>query len=305
MTFVIAEIGSNFHSLNNCIEAISYAKACGADAVKFQLASELELYGYDVGLGIDKHFIQPSWLPVLREKADACQIEFMCTAFSVQGYAQVNQYVSRHKIASCENLHTGILKTLSYYGKPCIVSLGCTHLKEARYIRQMLARIPVTFLYCIVNYPCTDTMLEKIKELREQIGSPVGLSDHSTDYTTIPVEAAWTYGAPIIEKHFNPLDLKDTPDAPHSIDRDQFTTMTRRIKGGEFQLPSETSAVLKHKRRVIAVQQINSGDEFTTENCGIFRSIQADTQGISPVLYEKILGQKAVEDFKIGDPIHF
>jgi N-acetylneuraminate synthase len=277
----------------------------GADAVKFQLASEVELYGYNAGLGINKHFIKPEWLPILGEKAKACNIEFMCTGFSVEGYAQINKYVSRHKISSCENLHTGILKTLSYYGKPVIVSTGCTHIKEIQYIRQMLARVPVTFLYCVVNYPCHETMLEKIEKLRNEIREPVGFSDHSTDYTTIPVEAVWNYGATIVEKHFNPLELTDTPDAPHSINREQFSTMVQRIKGRVTFPEKEEDAILKHKRRVMAVKSIKEGEKLSGKNCGIYRSLNADVAGLSPVLYEKILSEKAVRDFEVGESIHF
>jgi N-acetylneuraminate synthase len=306
MTLIIAEIGSNFHSLNECAQAIASAKTVGADAVKFQMASEVELYGYNAGLGIDKHFIKPNWLPMLKEKADACGIEFMCTAFSAQGYAQVNKYVKRHKIASCDNLEPGILNSVNSYKKPVIISLGSTHLHEAAYIKEKLDQCELTFMYCEVEYPCSATRLEVISAIIRETNCIAGFSDHSLDYTCAPIEAITWYNACVIEKHYNPLNLEDTPDAPHSLNPVQFQEMVKRIRGKmQEDIPMNQSAILMHRRRIKCVKPIKKGEVLTKENIGVYRSLKPDLEALSPVVYEKLLGLESPSDFDIGDGIFF
>src|SRR3990167_1071022 len=107
-TFIIAEIGSNWTSFEEAKDSISFAKQAGADAVKFQAFRVEALYGfYDSQYGEHRAMggngeLPLEWLPKLKEKADACGIEFMCSAFSPELYDVVNPYVLVHKIASSE-----------------------------------------------------------------------------------------------------------------------------------------------------------------------------------------------------------
>ncbi len=71
MTFIIAEVGSNWNNLEDCLESIQCAKVCGADAVKFQAYTGEALYGTPQ---VVSNQLPLEWLPKLKEKADAAGI---------------------------------------------------------------------------------------------------------------------------------------------------------------------------------------------------------------------------------------
>jgi sialic acid synthase SpsE len=307
-TYIIAEISSNFKTLNDCAQCISLAKVAGADAVKFQLFSEYDLYGFG-----DKTYkypsIQKTWLPCLKDKADACEIDFMCTAFSPNAYRLVDNFVKAHKIASCENTHSGILELVSIMKKPIYMSCGASHALDIKRSLKILKEHEhrITLLYCVVEYPCNEVKLEQIQNLRRIDPTVrVGYSCHSQDYTTIPVEAI-NYGASVIEKHFNPLGILGAPDELHSIGIDQFRKMVKRIRGqrSEVYTPAENEkdAVLSYNRRVVAIRDIKKGETFNLDNVGCFRSKVHSARGAHPFNLAAILFKQAERNYTIGQGV--
>jgi N-acetylneuraminate synthase len=308
MTFIIAEVGSNQKGLKDCLVTIESSKKVGADAVKFQMFSPAELYGPFRSKKPAEGSIEPEWLPKLKKHADACGIELMVSAFSPEGIKTVDPYVRRHKLASCENNHLEMLKLLHDIGKQTIMSCGATWASELSNAIEVIGRKNLILLYCVSAYPAVETKLEKIKALRSEFPDlEVGFSDHSTDYTTIPIEAcSASYGAVMLEKHFNPLDLKDTPDAPHSLSYLQFKVMVDRLRLRTLNYNvevEELSVARQAKRRVIAIKKIKKGDKITQEDVGIFRLERESDQFISPLRIEAVWYTIAKQDFETGDPI--
>lgn len=304
MTFIIAEIGSNFRTLPECIKTIELSKEAGADAVKFQLASSMELYNEDLGESFDSNFIKKDWLPTLKNVADLNRIDFMCSAFSERGYHIVNPFVRRHKIASCESNHPGILKTVGEFGKETYVSVGGSCAEEITKIFNCLIRrldyTKLYVLYCEVEYPCKYPLLDNIKWIEDNLTYLTGFSDHSTSIN-MPQIAVKGYGAKVIEKHFNPLGLTDTPDEKHSLSMDDFTTMVngvrRKTNGNYRHTPTP------HKRTIIATRNISEGERFTIENIGIFRSRNGQT-GPSALTFSSVLNMKSDRQYIKGDIIN-
>lgn len=152
--FVIAEIGSNWSTLEDCLYSIRCAQVSGADAVKFQLYDPYAMYGSheilrqndiwlndlhkalpEPGWGKPDPYVMsgqlnPAWLPQLKAEADSVGIEFMCSAFSPELCDVVNRFVNIHKVASAEMCHLRILERMRSYGKPVILSTGAHPLVE-------------------------------------------------------------------------------------------------------------------------------------------------------------------------------
>lgn len=320
--FIIAEVGSNFSSKEDCINSIGLAKACGASAVKFQAYNREALYGPGnitiegnlASQGPYKRIddvgeLPVSWLPDLKQKADAFGLEFMCSAFSPALLDEVNPHVNIHKLASAEMTHVRMLQKLAKLGKPVIMSTGASGQADIEKALLILKDVPVVLLYCVAAYPAREVHLGVIHALRERFGTLVGFSDHTLDVLTIP-RLAHRMGASVIEKHVNFVGAK-SPDAGHSLSTDQFKRMVESIKyacdPGSMSIGytgEETPMILRHNRRLIAIKDIKPGDTFTEDaNFGIYRSLVDDTRGLSPFAIDKVLGRAATREIKAGESI--
>jgi len=304
--FVIAEVGSNWRTLVDCLNSITLAKNCGADAVKFQLFSHRELYGYD---GEMPFSLPREWIPKLVEKAKSCGIEFMCTAFSLDGYMFLNQYVKKHKVASSNMLHIPILQYLKTVGKPVILSTGGGwSLKDVSLALATLADSPPVFLlHCVAAYPANRTKLDRIFVLQEKFPKCIiGYSDHSTNYTDIPIYAK-SLGAELIEKHVNFVNCKETPDSPHSLSTEQFQVMVRLLKEGGLDIENdaeEDDMKLRHLVRLMATEDIASGSKLVYgHNYGIFRSKKDAPEAMHAMQWDKVDGQVVNMNVAKGTPI--
>lgn len=317
--FIIAEVGSNWSTFQDCIHSITMAKACGADAVKFQLYNHRALYGWDAlpsGMAADGSFVftEPAgsmpveWLPKLKEHADAVGIEFMCSAFSPELVEAVNPYVNCHKVASAEISHVRLLEKLKQFSKPVILSTGASGDGDISMALEVLGATPCALLYCVAGYPSKSHRLEHIDLLRSRFNRLVGLSDHSLDVFTAPAEAIFQHRAAILEKHFNAIEGLRSPDSEHSLNVDEFKQMVQRCRNNVViesrQTSEERGMYLKHNRRLIAIRDIQAGDTLSEgHNFGIFRSLKEDTRAFSPFLVNQVAGKTALKPIRAGDGI--
>lgn len=309
--FVIAEVGSNWKNFNDAKESIQHAKVAGADAVKFQLFTHEELYGVK-GDSLSSYELDPSWLPLLKEKADSAGIEFMCSAFSEAGVEIVDKYVKRHKLASSENNHLHLISAMLKTKKPLILSCGGSSIidieKTLAYIEKNFGKnLDITLLYCVSNYPCRMHNLFNITKLK-YFGYKVGLSDHSTDVLYTPISAVYHFGIEVLEKHFRLDRIKDTPDANHSLTVDEFKFMVKSLsidpisEDLPFRSREEKQAVLRYNRRLIATKYIKRGAKFDYgSNYGAFRSLKDDANGLGPDF--PLDSELAARDLIPGDSI--
>jgi sialic acid synthase SpsE len=313
---IIAEIGSNWQTFEHAKDSISQAKAAGADAVKFQAFTFESLWGVKLSQAAEivksavgiKHEMPLDWLPKLAEKAMACGIEFMCTAFSPEGVAAVDPYVETHKVASAELTHLKLLEAIARTKKPVYLSTGASGIEDIALALDILKPCrETTLMHCVAAYPARATNLRRIQAL-EAFGVPVGYSDHSLSCDDIPFHAAYTWGAKVLEKHMTAFPDLETPDRDHSLTVDQFRYMVDYISNKQISLASchreELPMVLRHNRRLIATRDIAAGEKLREgENFGAYRSLRDDTAALSPWMLNRVDGLPVKRALRAGDGI--
>lgn len=304
MSFIVADVGSNWESFEDLSNSVSMAKAVGADAVKFQFYTAKELYGVSKEAS---HELPVEYLAKLKEKADAVGIEFMCTAFSPEGVKIVDPFVRRHKIASSDVTYPALLQAINDCGKPVVMSTGGKSLGDIRSALGYLHDKDVTLLYCVANYPATNVNLFGIEKLRREFPSvySIGYSCHSKEWTP-GVEACKSHGATMLEKHFRIRSMM-TPDHLHSLDVEEFKQMVKCIRDlGDVPMPDkqELPALQLYNRRLIATKDIPLGATLDLgQNYGCYRSTVPDIEGLSGFASELINGKSAKREIKAGEPI--
>ena len=256
--YIIAEIGSNCFKYDNlkdnlkcALEQIDGAKWAGADAVKFQYFTASELWGpgYDnetFAILQNKYAMPKAWLPVLSQFAEKKGLEFLCSAFSVKGFEDVEPWVAAHKVASPELCAPGIHMAMESKRKPVIYSLGCTYVEKF----SIMVNKKDTVLECISDYPADPTHYDLIatKDFAHYHNCKWGISDH-TKFTWLCVYAR-SLGASVFEKHVNFVpNMTMTPDSGVSPTgakfkewalaiRDQPIVNRHKIKDGPIKLYS-------------------------------------------------------------------
>ena len=306
--FVIAEVGSNWKTPEDCLLSIRIAKANGADAVKFQFYSNKALYGRDgVSEAVYQTALQGAWLPELKAHCDLYKIEFMCSAFSPEGVHIVDRFVNLHKVASAEMTHVKLLEAVKATGKPVLLSTGASGEADIREAVRTLGHLtPVILMYCVAAYPAKVVDLGCI-DLLKKISPLVGFSDHTIDALIIP-RAAIDRGACVIEKHVNFSDHTDTPDAGHALNEREFKGMVDAIHNRRVsQLGAtleEADMVKRHNRRLIATKAIAPGDAFQEGvNFGAYRALKDDLNALSPFAMGAIEGKISPISYNPGDGI--
>lgn len=246
MTFIIAEVGSNFEGSEALArDYMAAAARAGADAVKFQTLSKETLIAREVrgeeglwqanpvwdlfgNVGLPEDWHQP-----LKNYGDDLGIEFMSTPFYLESVDLMESVgVRRYKIASGDITFIPLLDAVAATGKPIILSTGASELEEVAraYDRLRTHGSHVSLLHCVANYPPTfDEMnLRSIRTLADRFGCPVGISDHSPG-DLVPL-ASVALGATVIEKHITFDRDRPGPDHPYAMTVEEFTEMVSRVR---------------------------------------------------------------------------
>jgi len=204
---VIADIGSNWITLDDCLKSVEICNESNIDIVKFQYFTHEKLYGFP---GEMKGELPKEWIPQIAEHAKGLGVEFMCSVFDPDDVEFLDQYVFMHKIASSENNYQDLIKAVEECNRPYLVSMGCRTNIEFSYLSHTMA--------CIAEYPTGTYPIEQLTTLANKINginnTPYfGLSDHNP--SEYGYELAHRFGCSFYEFHFNPLKIEG-PDTLHS-----------------------------------------------------------------------------------------
>lgn len=328
--FIIAEAGVNHNgSLQLAMEMVDVAVAAGADAIKFQtfmpemvISRNAPLAQYqkeNMGEGLSmlemarRLRLSESDHSVLIDACRGLDIMFLSTPFDIPSIDfLVSLGLDTLKIPSGEITNLPYLRHIGSLCKKVILSTGMSTIEEVGAALDVIigAGTPkgnITLLHCNTQYPTPfeDVNLRAMLALRDKFGLSVGYSDH-----TLGIEvsvAAVAMGAEVIEKHFTLDRAMEGPDHAASLEPDDLAAMVAAIRNVEVSLgdgikrasPSETPNIAVARKSIVAARDIKKGEEFTEENI----TVKRPATGITPMLWDSIIGRNAERDFASDEMI--
>lgn len=325
-TLIIAEAGVNHNGdMALAKELIAVAADAGADLVKFQTFTASKITSrsapkaeYQKGT-TDPEESQQEMIRKLEltrenhlELIAECKkmgIGFFSTAFDNDSFDLLEELgcCDLVKVPSGELTNLPYLRYVSRLGAPLLLSTGMANLGdiEAAIDAVELAGTPrdeVTVLQCTTEYPTPmeDVNLRAMVNIGKALGVKVGYSDH-TPGIEVPI-AAVALGATVIEKHFTLDRNLPGPDHRASLEPAELKAMVAGIRNIERALGDgikrPSPAELKNKpiarKSLVAARDIKAGDVFTPENL----TAKRPGTGISPMLWDEVIGRRAPRDFR-------
>lgn len=321
--FIIAEAGVNHNGdINNAKRLIIEAKKAGADAVKFQTfkaekviskyAQKAEYQKNTTGQNesqldmVRKLELSYEEFVELKAYCDELGIMFMSTPFDMDSIDFLCELgISIFKVPSGEITNLPYLIKIAKLSRRVIMSTGMSNLDEIKHAIDILHKHgadEITILHCNTEYPTPykDVNLSAMLNLKDELHTEVGYSDH-----TIGIEiavAAVALGARVIEKHFTLDNNMEGPDHKTSLEPNELGAMVRAIRNVEVSLgdgikrPSESEKknIEIARKSIVANKQIKIGEVLTEENI----TVKRPGNGISPMRWFEVLGQRAIKDFE-------
>ena len=327
---IIAEAGVNHNgNFDMARQMIIEAKKAGADYVKFQTAvPELVISTYapkaeyqkeTTGAGESQlEMCKAIHLPLsdytrLKDICDEVGIGFMSTPFDLVSIDCLDALKMDYwKIPSGEITNLPYLRKIASKGGRVILSTGMSTLEEVSTAVEILvaggiARRDIILLHCTTQYPtpAEAVNLRAMDALRAIGCGGVGYSDHTVGIT-IPIAAA-ARGAVVIEKHFTLDRNLPGPDHRASLEPDQLAAMVSAVRVVEQALGSGVKEVAEAERpniavarkSIVAARDIRAGEVLTEENI----TVKRPGNGISPMLWDKIIGTTASRDYSADELI--
>ena len=325
---IIAEAGVNHNgSLELAKKMALVAKQAGADIVKYQTAvPELVISQYapkaeyqkeSTGSGesqlemVKKIHFGFAAHRELKEYCDSIGIKYLSTPFDMDSIDFLESLDMPYwKIPSGEVTNLPYLEKIGSLGKPIIMSTGMCEKSEIKAALDVLYKAgatDVTVLHCNTEYPTPleDTNVRAMLDIKETFGTKVGYSDH-----TLGLEAplaAVSLGATVLEKHFTLDRNMEGPDHAASMDPETLVALVKAVRNTELALGDGIKKVTKSeaknkdiaRKSIVAKVAIKAGETFTTDNI----TVKRPGNGISPMKWYEVLGQKAVRDFSIDELI--
>ena len=324
-TLVIAEAGVNHNGdMALARELIAAAAEAGADLVKFQtfiagniISASAPKAEYQKG-ATDARESQQEMVRKLeltrehhQELIAECKkqgIGFFSTAFDKDSIDLLEELADSDlvKVPSGELTNLPYLRYLTRHGKRVLLSTGMASLGEIEAAINVVeqagtSRDKITVLHCTTEYPAPmeDVNLRAMVNIGKAFGVSVGYSDH-TPGIEVPI-AAVALGATVIEKHFTLDRNLPGPDHRASLEPDELKAMVQGIRNIEKALgdgikrpsPSELKNKPIARKSLVAARPIKAGERFSEENLMAKRP----GTGISPMLWDKVIGRAAPRDF--------
>ena len=324
-TIIIAEAGVNHNGdLALAKRMVVAAKEAGADYVKFQtavpelvistVAPKAEYQKETTGADESQlEMCRKLHLPLsdyagLKKYCDEVGIGFMSTPFdlvSIDCLAELG--MDYWKIPSGEITNLPYLRKIASKGGKVILSTGMSTLTEVEAAVKILEkggvkRDEIILLHCTTQYPTPfeAVNLRAMDSLATLGCRSVGYSDH-TQGIAVPI-AAVALGASVIEKHFTLDRNLPGPDQKASLEPDELRQMVEAVRQVEAALGGAEKIVADVERpnievarkSIVAARPISKGEIFSEENI----TVKRPGSGISPMMWDSVIGRQAPDDFE-------
>ena len=277
----------------SALKADYQVKATGADESQHAMLRKLEL--------------SEAMHHTLLAHCKACDIGFFSTAFDIESIDFLATLKpSFYKIPSGEITNLPYLRHIAKQGTPIILSTGMSTMGDIEAALNALEkagaqREHISVLHCTTEYPTpmVEVNLRAMQSIGTAFNVAVGYSDH-----TVGIEvaiAAVALGARVIEKHFTLDRSLPGPDHKASLEPAELSAMVQAIRNIEVALgdgvkrltPSEARNITVARKSIVASKGISAGQKITESNI----STKRPGSGISPMLWDELIGQTAKRDY--------
>lgn len=325
-TLIIAEAGVNHNgSVELAKQLVDVAAEAGADYVKFQTFKATKLaskYAQKASYQKRTTDLAESQLEMLKrleldenahlELIAYCKeknIAFLSTAFDFESIELLQKLgITLGKIPSGELTNLPFLRKMAKAFPEIILSTGMANMDEVKATINALLqagtkRDNLTVLHCNTEYPTPfqDVNLKAMLTIEKELNVPIGYSDHTLGIE-IPI-AAVAMGAKVIEKHFTLDRNMEGPDHKASLEPSELKTMIASIRNIELALAGTGDKLTSNseqknkeiaRKSIVASKKIAIGEVLTEDNI----TVKRPGNGISPMLWDSVIGQKAQKNFE-------
>ena len=326
--FIIAEAGVNHNgNIEIAKKLIDEAVRCGVDAVKFQSfkaknlvtksAKQAEYQKNNMGKEVSQYEMLKSLELSYEDHLELINyskekgIMFLSSPFDLESIDMLNNLgMEIFKVPSGEIENVPYLRKIGKTGKKVILSTGMSNLSDIEFALEILRSSgakDISVLHCNTDYPTKmeEVNLRAMNTIENAFSVEIGYSDH-TKGIEVPI-AAVALGAKIIEKHFTLDRNMEGPDHKASLEPNELKSMVDSIRNVEIALgngiknltESEKKNVKIARKSIICSSDIKKGDTFTEDNL----TIKRPGTGLSPKIWDKILGKKAKRDYYIDEMV--
>jgi N,N'-diacetyllegionaminate synthase len=331
-TIIIAEAGVNHNGvIENAFKLVDAAVDAGVDYVKFQtfkaeklvskVAKKADYQIQNTNNSEDSQYTMLKKLELSHQQHEEiiayCNkkgIQFFSTAFDLDSLQYLKDIgLELVKIPSGEITNYPYLRLAAQLFKKVIISTGMCTMEDIEaalnvFLSAGISKDNITILHCNTEYPTPyeDVNLKAMLSIGEKFGTDIGYSDHTLGIE-VPI-AAVALGASVIEKHYTLDKNMDGPDHKASLEPDELKAMVQSIRiveksiaGSGIKEPSasEMKNIKIARKSIVAKTTIQKGEVFTEDNI----TTKRPGDGISPMRWDDIIGQKATKDFSEEDLI--
>jgi sialic acid synthase SpsE len=317
--FVIAELGLNHGgSVERALALVDAAAQAGASAVKLQTFRADELVA-PVSRA-PAHVDTPSLRELFRRfeldddahrlvaaRARAHHLAFIATPFSMAAVDLLERVnADALKIASGDLTFHGLIQRCARTGKPLLISTGMATLDEvgaAVAVAVAAGARDLALLHCVSAYPVPpgSENLLAISTLARTFGREVGLSDHASDTTAIPVAVA--LGASLYERHLMlpgeegvDADVSSLPDQLAEGIRVAARTAASLGHGRKECLPAEAPNLEASRRALHAAADLAPGHLIRPQDIAVLRP----ASGLAPGRLADLIGVRLTRRVEAG-----